>query len=184
LTLSDLQAQGLDLPPAQETGATFAENALQKARHYASLSSQPTLADDSGLCLLALNGSPGVLSARYGGPNLTDPARNQKLLTELDQKLLSLATSNKTRQAYFETALVLAKKSPPNYLSWTARLHGTMAPAPKGSHGFGYDPIFIPHGYDRTLAELSLKEKNLLSHRAKALAKALDDQDLIDSFLR
>ncbi|MDR2301032.1 MAG: non-canonical purine NTP pyrophosphatase [Deltaproteobacteria bacterium] len=183
LTLGDLKARGFEFPEAREGAQSFTENAFLKARHYADLSSCPTLADDSGLCVLALDGAPGVLSARYGAVGLTDPKRSQKLLTDLDKKLLSLNTQNKTREAYFETALVLAKKGLDNHLAWTGRLHGSIAAAPKGAGGFGYDPIFIPRGYDQTLAELSLSEKNRLSHRGEAIFKALKDSDLIDAFL-
>ncbi len=147
-------------PP--ETGATFAENARAKARFVTDVTGHAALADDSGLVVDALDGAPGVLSARFGGPGLTDRDRCLLLLAQLD------ALPDASRAARFIAALAL---SLPNgrLIEAEGRLEGAIADAPRGTHGFGYDPIFVVGGMDRTLAEIRDDEKNAISHRARAL---------------
>jgi XTP/dITP diphosphohydrolase len=183
LTLQDLSQLGLNLPSPRENGQSFLENAQIKARYYASLSKLPTLADDSGLGVLALGGAPGPLSARYGGEGLSDRQRAEKLLSDLQR------ASPTDRQAYFEAALVLTKPSltqtgPAEELSWTARLEGTLAEKLSGEGGFGYDPIFKPRGFQQTLAELTPLEKNRLSHRGQALKLLQADINQVKHLLK
>lgn len=147
-------------PP--ETGATFAENARAKARHVADTTGLPALADDSGLVVDALNGAPGVLSARFGGPGLTDRDRFLLLLTQLN------AVPHASRAARFIAALACSLPDG-RMIEAEGRLEGAIAAAPRGTHGFGYDPIFIVGDTDRTLAEMRDDEKNAISHRARAL---------------
>ncbi|HEY8291258.1 MAG TPA: RdgB/HAM1 family non-canonical purine NTP pyrophosphatase [Thermomicrobiales bacterium] len=147
-------------PP--ETGATFAENAWTKARHVTEMTGEPALADDSGLVVDALNGAPGVYSARFGGPGLTDQDRCLLLLERL--RVLPHAS----RAAYFIAALALSLPDGRQFES-EGRLDGTIGEEPRGLGGFGYDPVFIVGGTERTLAELRDDEKNAISHRARAL---------------
>ena len=151
---------GLDLEP-EEDGATFTENARIKARAAMEASGLPAIADDSGLCVDALNGAPGVYSARYGG--LDDDAARYRLLLQN----LRGATD---RSAYFHTAIVCAF---PNGDMLTAEgdCHGAIAFAPMGDGGFGYDPVFLVPSLRRTFAQLTAEEKNAISHRGNALRK-------------
>jgi XTP/dITP diphosphohydrolase len=149
----------------QETGCTFAENALLKARAYARLTGLTALADDSGLEVDALGGRPGVLSARYAGPGATDEDRYRLLLRELE------AVPEDRRQGRFRCAIAVAWPDGRCALA-TGRCEGTIAFEPHGSRGFGYDPVFVVPRYSRTMAELSSEIKNELSHRARA-AQAL-----------
>jgi XTP/dITP diphosphohydrolase len=160
------QAQlGVDAPP--ETGATFVENALLKARHAARITGLPAIADDSGLVVAALGGAPGVRSARFAGETADDGANVAKLLAALDASSLD-------RSARFHCVLV-ALESPEDAApaiatgSWT----GQIARAPRGNGGFGYDPVFFDPELGRTAAELDPAEKNRISHRGIALAKLL-----------
>lgn len=148
------------LPEVAETGETFLENALGKARAIARATGLPTLAEDSGLEVEALGGAPGVRSARFAGEPPDHEANNRKLLASL--------AGARNRRARFRTVAALAL---PNGRVWTGEgtLEGEIAPEPRGSGGFGYDPLFIPRGETRTLAELSPEEKNRLSHRRRAL---------------
>lgn len=153
-----------DVPPAEENGRTFAANAAQKALALSEHVQGWVLADDSGLCVDALGGSPGILSARYAGEHGDDAANNRKLLGEL-QAMQGQAPF----RARFVCALCLAKEG-----RVVAELEGTLEGAitlrPRGAHGFGYDPLFVPCGYgDTTLAELPAEVKNRISHRARAL---------------
>jgi XTP/dITP diphosphohydrolase len=148
------------IPPIVEDGATFEENAYKKASLTARYLGLPALADDSGLCVDALDGAPGVWSARYGGDQATDEDRYQKLLKELGD------TTH--RQAHFECVLSLAVPTG-QALTYEARCPGEIAKAPVGNNGFGYDPIFFYPPLNKTFAQLSLSEKNIVSHRAKAL---------------
>jgi XTP/dITP diphosphohydrolase len=150
------------LPSPEETGETFQENADLKARDSAARSGLWSLGDDSGLCVDALGGAPGVLSARYAA---TDEERRAKLLTAL------ITTPDGRRGAHFFCAVTLA--SPEGQLFRTeGRVDGRIVHASRGANGFGYDPIFEPvETPDRTLAELSSPEKNLLSHRGRALER-------------
>ena len=146
--------------PIEEPFHTFRENALIKARTVYDFCSIPVLADDSGICVDALGGSPGVFSARYAGPDATDMANNDKLLQELQHVA--------DRNAYYIAVLCLIVNGKAHYFE--GRCDGRIAYEPKGSGGFGYDPLFIPDGYDRTFGEIDPDIKSRISHRAKALA--------------
>ena len=158
--ISWLTPAEVSIPEVPETGTTFLENALLKAQTIAATTGLATLAEDSGLEVEALGGAPGVRSARYAGDPPDHAANNRRLLTAL------AGTSN--RRARFRTVAALAL---PGGRVWTAdgALEGTIAETPRGARGFGYDPLFIPDGETRTLAELSAAEKNALSHRYQAL---------------
>lgn len=150
----------LTFPP--ETGETFAANARAKARYVTDQTGRPALADDSGLIVDALDGAPGVLSARFGGPGLTDRDRCSLLLTRL------AAIPDASRAARFVAALALSLPDG-RIIESEGKLEGAIAHEPRGAFGFGYDPIFIVGGTDRTLAEMRDDEKNAISHRARAL---------------
>jgi XTP/dITP diphosphohydrolase len=153
-----------DAAPA-ETGATFVENALIKARHAALVTGRPALADDSGLCVDGLGGAPGVVSARYAGPAATDADNVAQLLDALER------FTGRARRATFHCVIVaLASPDDPAPIIATGRWHGEIAEAPRGEFGFGYDPVFLDPGSARTAAELSPAVKNRISHRARACA--------------
>lgn len=157
------------LSPAQETGRTFADNAAQKALAISAQVDGWVLADDSGLCVEALGGSPGILSARYAGEHGNDSANNAKLLAEL-RVLPSLSPF----YAHFACAMCLARHGEV-CASFEGVLRGRITLSPRGAHGFGYDPLFVPEGYkDTTLAELPADVKNSISHRARALQQLAD----------
>jgi XTP/dITP diphosphohydrolase len=150
-----------DFPEAPETGATFAENALAKARDAAAATGLPSVADDSGLAVDALNGMPGVLSARWSGRHGDDRANLELLLAQVGD------VPDERRGAAFVCAAALVVPGGPETVvhgAWTGRL----TRAPRGTNGFGYDPIFVPDGETRTSAELSADEKDAASHRARA----------------
>jgi XTP/dITP diphosphohydrolase len=172
LTLADLEGKILE---PEETGADFLANALIKARHYAQASGYPALADDSGLVVEALGGRPGVASARYGGQNIGDAARNQLLTREM--------ADISDRRAKFQAVLALVGHGE-SYLAWAGELAGTIADKPVGEGGFGYDPIFLEPSSGLTLAQLTLEEKNRISHRAKAGQALAKDLAKVDAFLR
>jgi len=155
-----VSALDLNLPEPPEEGKTLEENAILKAVLYAKSSGLPAIAEDTGLEVAALSGAPGVLSSRFAGKEKDYAANNKKLL-----ELLAGAAD---RTARFRTVAVLAL---PDGRFWTSEgvLEGTIAEEPRGSGGFGYDPLFIPAGETRTLAEMSPSEKNAISHRRKAL---------------
>ena len=146
-----------------EDGSTFRENALIKAQTIAEKFQINCIADDSGLCVEALNGAPGVFSARYAGKEKDDNANNQKLLVELK------GITN--REAYFVTSLCYYDIQDTKGYYFEGEVNGKIATAPRGSNGFGYDPLFIPEGFDKTFAELDASEKNKMSHRANALKR-------------
>jgi XTP/dITP diphosphohydrolase len=148
-------------PP--ETGETFAANARAKALHVTAETGLPALADDSGLVVDALGGAPGVYSARYGGPDADDADRNALLLDALRD------IPPATRTARF-VAVVAFSLPDGTVIDTEGRLEGAIADAPRGTNGFGYDPVFLVGDTGRTLAELTDDEKNGLSHRARALA--------------
>jgi XTP/dITP diphosphohydrolase len=155
-----------DFPEAPETGATFAENALAKARDAAAATGLPSVADDSGLAVDALNGMPGVLSARWSGRHGDDRANLELLLAQVGD------VPDERRGAAFVCAAALVVPGGPETVVhgvWTGRL----TRAPRGTNGFGYDPIFVPDGETRTSAELSADEKDAASHRARALQALL-----------
>lgn len=151
---------------AEETGATFEENATLKARFYAGETGLMTLADDSGLEVDALGGAPGVYSARYAGPEATDAERNALLLRELSE------AGAAERRARFVCVLALVEPSVGTVRLFRGVCEGGIAFRPSGEGGFGYDPLFIPEGYDRTFGELPADVKNSISHRARALRLA------------
>jgi XTP/dITP diphosphohydrolase len=155
-------AFGLETPP--ETGATFAANALLKARFAAAATHLPTLADDSGIEVDALGGRPGVYSARYAGEDATDQDNIRKMLEELH----GVPQERRTARYQCVIAFVSASADSRPILA-TGTWEGTLVSEPRGSGGFGYDPIFIPAGFDRTVAELEPAQKNYLSHRGQAL---------------
>lgn len=145
-----------------EDGATFAENALKKARAAHERSGLWALADDSGLQVGALGGAPGVHSARYGGEPRSDARNRAALLVALRD------VGPERRGARFHCTLCLYGLG--RQVLKSGECHGTLLAAPRGDQGFGYDPLFVPAGHERTLAEMSLAEKNRLSHRARAMA--------------
>ena len=159
ITIRPQRDYGID--EIAETGLTFVENALIKARHAAKQSGLPAIADDSGLCVPALGGAPGIYSARYSGEG--DDGNNRKLLTALENVT--------DRRAYYVCLIVyLRHADDPLPLIAEGLWHGTIAREPRGGGGFGYDPIFIPASDTRTAAEYTADEKNAFSHRARALA--------------
>jgi XTP/dITP diphosphohydrolase len=161
LELVSLKDLGLPAPP--ETGNTFHDNAAEKATTSARRSGLWTLADDSGLCVDALGGAPGLHSARYAP---TDEERRAKLLLALKDVPLD------RRGAHFEAAVALSDPRGKPVASVEGRVDGSIAPAPRGTGGFGYDPLFLPaETPGRTLAELGPDEKNRLSHRGRAFAR-------------
>lgn len=155
------------VPETQEPYLTFVENALAKARHAASLTGLPALADDSGLCVNALMGAPGVQSARYAGEPKSDDRNNQLLLTNL--------SNLQDRSAYYYCVLVYVRSaSDPQPIIADASWHGEIISTARGENGFGYDPYFWIPSLEKTAAELSSEQKNSLSHRGQALNALLE----------
>lgn len=162
LSLAELNIGSVD-----ETGASFIENAILKARMACAQSQLPALADDSGLVVPYLKGAPGIYSARFAGPDANDQDNITELLNQMNQ------LKGDERYAYFYCALAfVTHANDPTPLIATGKLTGTIAQAPKGSHGFGYDPVFYLPSQQCCLAELPAAVKNTISHRANAL-KAL-----------
>ncbi len=161
----ELIAQGdLAIPEADEPHGTFVENALTKARHASRLAGLPALADDSGLCVDALSGAPGVLSARYAGEPKSDRRNNEKLLVDLGAGAL--------RSAHFVSIIVFVRHADdPRPIIAEGEWHGEIIEAPRGDAGFGYDPLFYLRDLGLTAAELEPAEKNRRSHRGQALAR-------------
>lgn len=154
----------LGIADAEETGLSFVENALLKARHAARASGLPALADDSGLCVEHLHGAPGLYSARYAGGHGDSAANNLKLLHTLD------GVPAAQRGAFFICTLALLQDADdPAPLIAEGRWHGRVLDAPRGEKGFGYDPLFLPRGQTLSAAELEPTLKNRLSHRGQAL---------------
>ena len=152
----------LNISEAEEPYATFIENALTKARHAARESGLPALADDSGICVPALGGAPGVFSARYAGEPKSDAANNAKLVADLQ--------AHEDKSAYYYCVLVyLRHPDDPQPVIADARWHGEIIDQPRGQGGFGYDPHFWLSSLNKTAAELTPEEKNQISHRAQAL---------------
>ena len=153
---------------AEETGLTFIENAIIKARNARAQTGLPALADDSGLEVDCLGGEPGIYSARYAGPGATDTDNNAKLLREL-------ADHSAPRVARFHcVTVVLRHSADPDPVIAHGRLEGQIIESPRGHNGFGYDPIFLVDNLNRTAAELSEAEKNRISHRGQALRGLLE----------
>lgn len=151
-----------------EHGESFFENASLKASGYAKQTRRLTLADDSGLEVEALNGAPGVRSARYAHEGASDAERTSKLLNELSQD------QSATRSARFVSVVAIANEDGKVINVSTGICEGQIAEGPRGNNGFGYDPVFIPSGFDRTFAELPVEVKNRISHRARALSGAAE----------
>ena len=152
----------LDIPEAEEPFGTFVENALAKARHASQLSGLPALADDSGICVPALGGAPGVQSARYAGEPRSDAANNAKLVHDI--------AAYDDKSAYYYCVLVMVRHAEdPQPIIADGVWHGQLIEQPRGQGGFGYDPYFFLPSLDKTAAELSADEKNRLSHRGQAL---------------
>lgn len=171
------------LPTVVEDGETFYANALKKAREIAEVVQLPVVADDSGLCVDALGGSPGVKSARFAGEHATDADNNDKLLEELSHSSKSghvhhaIETNASTAllsKAHFVCALVLYHPTLGQIAHVEGICDGFIISEPKGEHGFGYDPLFYLPEYKKTMAELSAEEKNKVSHRGKAMKQLLD----------
>jgi XTP/dITP diphosphohydrolase len=161
-----LSQTALGIEPAAETGTTFLENALIKARHAAGAARLPALADDSGIEVDALGGRPGVWSARFAGEGASDAANLARLLAELE------GVPEPRRTARYQCVVAWVRTADdPAPVTGHGTWEGSVALAPRGSGGFGYDPAFVPAGGRRTAAELSPEEKNRVSHRAQALAR-------------
>jgi XTP/dITP diphosphohydrolase len=155
----------MDAPEIPEDAETFEGNALIKARTICSLTGMPAMADDSGLVVDALNGEPGVYSARYGGPGLDDKGRYMLLL----EKMADIPDGS--RQARFVCVIAIVLPDGREFTT-TGRCEGSISRSPAGDSGFGYDPVFYIAEKKKTMAQLSMSEKNSLSHRGKALEKA------------
>ena len=161
LSLSDIDFQG----DIVEHGSTFEENAVIKAKYVYDLYKLPILADDSGLVVKKLNGEPGIFSARYAGVDATDADNNQKLL----KKLMNIP---KPHKAEFMCAAVFYNGEKPAIV--VGIMNGEIIDSPRGKNGFGYDPLFVPDGYNLTAAEMNPEIKNQISHRYKAFSKLIN----------
>ncbi len=148
----------------EETGSTFSENAFLKAKAIYDYYKEPVISDDSGIVIEQLGGKPGVHSARYAGLNCTDEDNNLKVINELK----NFPEPHKAKYVCVAVYYDGNRK-----IEASGELHGRIIKEPRGTEGFGYDPLFIPDGYDRTVAEISLEEKNKISHRSKAFNNLL-----------
>lgn len=156
------------VPDAEETGLSFVENAILKARHACQLTGLPALADDSGLEVDALKGAPGIYSARFAGLNATDADNNAKLLDSLQ------GTSPEERSARFRCVLVFMRHAEdPTPLICQGTWEGQILPKPQGENGFGYDPLFLVPGLDIASAQLPAEQKNRISHRGQAVQQLI-----------
>ena len=162
-----------DIGEIIEDGNSFIENSLIKAKAVYNHTKLPSLADDSGICINALNGEPGIYSARYGGENLGYKEKMQLILDKLKNQ--------NDRTAYFITSAVCVLDDN-YYIALEGRVDGVIIESPKGFDGFGYDPIFKPNGYDITYAEMALEQKNSMSHRAIAMNKMKEILYTINTF--
>jgi XTP/dITP diphosphohydrolase len=161
----ELVAAGiLGLPEPEETESTFVGNALLKARHAAELSGMIAIADDSGLSITALDGSPGIYSARWAGPGKDFAMAMAKVEERLEE------TGSDDRSAWFTSALAVAWPGGPAVVV-QGEVHGTLTYPPRGTRGFGYDPIFVPEGFAETFGEMEPSAKDAMSHRARAFEK-------------
>jgi XTP/dITP diphosphohydrolase len=165
----------LGVDAAEETGLSFVENAILKARHASIVTGLPALADDSGLCVAALDGAPGLYSARFAGTHGDHAGNNAHLL----QKMRDVPAER--REAFFICVLALLRHAEdPAPLVVEGRWHGRMLDAARGDRGFGYDPLFLPDGHACSAAELDPTLKNRISHRGKALARLRQQLDATD----
>jgi XTP/dITP diphosphohydrolase len=167
--ISDLTSVAAELPPVEESGSTFEENARLKALAASRALPGLVLADDSGLVVTALRGEPGIRSARYAGECASDGDNTTKVLAALR----AIGAEGPARAARFVCAIVLAERGEVLGV-FTGAVKGRIAPTPRGGSGFGYDPVFVPDGANRTFAELGEEEKNKVSHRARAIAQLRD----------
>lgn len=166
LDITVVAQKSLGVEDVPETGTTFIENAIIKARHASAVTGLPALADDSGLVVDALEGAPGIYSSRYAGAEATDQTNIDKLLDAMSEET--------QRAAYFTCVLVFMRhQHDPSPIIAQGRWHGTIAKAPAGQGGFGYDPVFFCPKLGRHAAELSKEDKALVSHRALALAQLM-----------
>jgi XTP/dITP diphosphohydrolase len=163
------------IPEVEEDGTTFDENAYKKSSFTARILGYPALADDSGLAVAALNGAPGVLSARYGGEGLSDEERCRKLLSEM--------RGRGDRRAAFECVISLAVPAGPA-LTYEGRCEGLLMEAPVGANGFGYDPVFFYPPFNKTFAELSREEKSRVSHRGQAMRELRGEFEKVMAWIR
>ena len=154
-------AAALGLPEPEETGSTFEDNAVLKARAAAQASGLPAVADDSGIVVPALGGAPGIYSARWAGPDKDFRTAMERVQHEL---------GGRDRRAYFVAVLALARPDGAT-ATWRGEAHGNLIWPPRGDRGFGYDPMFVPDGYDATFGEMGPDLKHQISHRARAFAK-------------
>ncbi|MHB1358611.1 MAG: RdgB/HAM1 family non-canonical purine NTP pyrophosphatase [Rhodocyclaceae bacterium] len=162
-----LPQSAFNVPEADEPHCTFVENALTKARHAAQLTGMPALADDSGLCITALGGAPGVYSARYAGEPKSDERNNQKMIAALQ--------GQSDRRAHYVAVLVFVRHADdPQPIVVEGEWHGEIIDTPRGAGGFGYDPYFLVPDLQQTAAEISAADKNQRSHRGKALALLIE----------
>ncbi|MFC7536844.1 RdgB/HAM1 family non-canonical purine NTP pyrophosphatase [Sphingomonas sp. GCM10030256] len=162
----------LDLPEPEETGVTFVDNAELKAREAADLSGLPALADDSGLCIDALGGRPGIHSARWA----EDEAGTRDWMRAMErvQSELEAAGPDASRDAHFVCALALAWPEDGQAEAFEGKVHGTLVWPPRGENGFGYDPIFVPTDGEQTFGEMAPADKHAISHRADAFRKLVE----------
>ncbi|MCP3923141.1 MAG: XTP/dITP diphosphatase [Desulfobacterales bacterium] len=175
---SDIEFKDLNdfgpIPEVVEDGDTFEANAYKKASFTARVLGFPAMADDSGLCVEALDGAPGVFSARFAGEDATDKERTEKILKELE--------GNENRNAYFECVISLAVPTGPA-LTYEGKCEGLITKKPKGENGFGYDPVFFYPEFDKTFAEASIEEKSGVSHRGKALKDLNKEIDKVKTWI-
>ena len=166
LNITAVSQKELGIPEADEPYFTFIENALTKARHASHLSGLPALADDSGICVEALGGAPGVLSARYAGEPKSDERNNEKLVMEL-------ATQTNRRAHYYCVMVLVRQANDPEPVIAEGTWPGEIILTARGSNGFGYDPYFYLPALGKTSAELESEHKNRISHRASALGQLI-----------
>ena len=167
LGLEVIPQSAYKVPEAEEPHASFIENALAKARHAARLTGLPALADDSGICVDALGGAPGVNSAHFAGNPRSDTRNNSKLLEMLEAR-------EDRRAHYYCVMLLMRHREDPQPLVAEGEWHGEILRKPRGSGGFGYDPLFLDPALGKAGAELTLEQKNRVSHRGKALAALVE----------
>ena len=167
LAIEVVSQSAFNVSEIAEPFVTFVENALAKARHASRCSGLPALADDSGICVAALNGAPGVHSARYAGEPKSDARNNLKLIESLQKKT--------DRRAFYYCVVVLVRHADdPQPIIVDGSWHGEIIAQPRGTGGFGYDPYFFLSEFDKTAAELTTEQKNQISHRGTALGKLVD----------
>jgi XTP/dITP diphosphohydrolase len=169
LGINIIPQQQLGIEDAEETGLTFVENAILKARHAAQISGLPAIADDSGLEVDYLKGAPGIYSARFSGEGATDQSNLDKLMSEMQDAAVG------NRSARYQTVIaIMAHGSDPTPILCQGTWEGEIAFEEKGSEGFGYDPVFVPKDADCHAAELEKSVKNVISHRGKAIHQLLE----------